>query len=348
MRLACLAVGMILCACSTPGSGAAGTPPPLVTVVPAGSALPFDPIAISSSVLRSAGCKPVKVAPGLVIPVSCGGAPRPFTLPPSVLWHRSPGTRLPRAVDLRDLELDGPVLDQGSAGVCWSFAVADVMDNALRRAGQPDVVAPLHVLSAGDPDKALFDSSARSYFVTEKEWPYDPVTACRLETPWSGDICESVYGVRPGTWRTSRGLLGRVQRANDSGRIYVSHVTELAPAPDPEDVAALVAQHRAVYVDLKIDSAAWASPDRRGVIASTTAVDSLHAVAVVGYRTTPRGREFLVHNSWGKDWDLYGYGWMPAKLMSDAWMVFTLDVGIDAKRTRAGIIAGQATLDMSE
>src|SRR5436305_1387314 len=62
---------------------------------------------------------------------------------------------LPASVDLRGQGFDGPVKDQQQAGVCWSFALSTVMDNALRRAGRTEVMAPLHIV-ADDEYRVLY------------------------------------------------------------------------------------------------------------------------------------------------------------------------------------------------
>jgi hypothetical protein len=68
----------------------------------------------------------------------------------STATPRAPGTDLqgpiPDSVDLRALGLDGPIRHQQSAPVCWSFAFANVMENALLRAGRNDSVSPLHLV----------------------------------------------------------------------------------------------------------------------------------------------------------------------------------------------------------
>ena len=40
-----------------------------------------------------------------------------------------------------------------------------------------------------------------------------------------------------------------------------------------------------------------------------------HAVVVSGYRETPSGRQFLIHNSWGESWGDKGYAWFSEKMV---------------------------------
>ena len=63
-----------------------------------------------------------------------------------------------------------------------------------------------------------------------------------------------------------------------------------------------------------------------------------HAVMAVGYDDDTR--EFLVRNSWGRDWGLNGYFKMPysylmtAKLASDFWTIRGVDQGASTTKTK--------------
>ena len=63
-----------------------------------------------------------------------------------------------------------------------------------------------------------------------------------------------------------------------------------------------------------------------------------HAVMAVGYDDATR--EFLVRNSWGKDWGLKGYFKMPysylttAKLSSDFWTIRGVDQSVSTPKNK--------------
>jgi aminopeptidase C len=40
-----------------------------------------------------------------------------------------------------------------------------------------------------------------------------------------------------------------------------------------------------------------------------------HAVVISGYRETPSGKQFLIHNSWGTSWGDGGYAWVSEKMV---------------------------------
>jgi hypothetical protein len=137
------------------------------------------------------------------------------------LMVQSPGPRAPGAepqgpipdsVDLRTLGLDGPIRHQQSAPVCWSFAFANVMENALLRAGRTDSVSPLHLVYH-DEWLALQKSSRGRPTTQETSWPYDPIKACKLvQTRFPDDSCENAYGVSQGSFKSDPELAAEAQR----------------------------------------------------------------------------------------------------------------------------------------
>ena len=65
--------------------------------------------------------------------------------------------------------------------------------------------------------------------------------------------------------------------------------------------------------------------------------DGCHAVVIVGYRSMPHGRQFLLHNSWGDTWFERGYAWVSeAMVRRHVLDAFTVDVepGPSAPRLR--------------
>jgi hypothetical protein len=53
------------------------------------------------------------------------------------------------------------------------------------------------------------------------------------------------------------------------------------------------------------------------VIPDWSSSDGGHAVVIAGYRVTSRGRQFLIHNSWGESWGDHGYAWITERSLSN-------------------------------
>jgi hypothetical protein len=256
-------------------------------------------------------CTPAQVAPNLWFVPDCRPRVRAFS-PPGVLPSDSslPGA-LPASIDLRADGLDGPMKHQQSVGVCWSFAMSTVLENALRRAGRQEIIAPLHEIASDSFDEMWTQGSTRA-LVLESAWPYDPVKACKLNEESSERWCGEAYHVRPGSWREDPQLVAEVQQAHRSGQFRAVGKRRLRDSPaDPEQIAATLAAGQAIFASFDYNAQAWGYKQiRDGVISDWTTTEGGHAVVLVGYRATPSGRQFLLHNSWGTDWAQAGYAWV--------------------------------------
>lgn len=303
--------------------------PPSAGLVATRSFLPGVVRPIDAARLRSArpsaGCRPMEVTPGFFVLPECGFLPQMKVANSMSTRSRFQGT-IPAAVDLRAMGLDGPVKDQQQVGVCWSFAISTLMDNGIRRAAKGDVVAPLHVLSA-DTFSVLFQKgkSDRPYSL-EPTWPYDPVKACKLNEAQSEVWCEDAYHVRHGSWRSDPALVGEVERANATGVYRITKMETLDDPANPEEYAQIVAKGQAIYAAFEIDGTEW-NRARGGIIGEyPTGTRGRHAVTVVGYRVG-RGRELLIHNSWGASWGEGGYAWLSeATVRAHGKDAFTIEV----------------------
>jgi hypothetical protein len=314
-------------------------PPPVGSPLPAGWAWPVNPQAIAlglsqevyrpinvqalQSLAGTGPCAPVEVAPSVWITPFCGKLPNlsfspKASSPPAAATANTP---IASGVDLRALGLDGPVKDQQQAGVCWSFAISTLMDNALRRAGRSDVMAPLHII-ADDEFQLLFQKGSGTPKVLESAWAYDPHKACKLDEN-SGDrsYCQQAYNIQSGSWKSDPVLVVERTRAESSGvyRIMTFHPLSHNPVK-PDEVARVLATGQAIYAGFDIDTKSWSSPRHApGAVLQDWQPDGSggHAVALVGYRTLPTGRQFLVHNSWGKGWGDGGYAWVSEAMVRD-------------------------------
>jgi hypothetical protein len=262
------------------------------------------------------GPKPIQLADGSLVMTASEAWPR---LVDSPVVARKSGLRnsgnLPAAVDLRGTNLDGPMKNQQMVGVCWSFALSSIMDNALRRQGRTDVVAPLHLIATNAWNDLHKDGSTRP-MTSESAWPYDPRKACELTSPrdvWCGDA----YHVTPGSWRSDPQLSAEVDVANAHGSHHVTKFQSIDP-PSFDAIADELASGHEVYAAFRIDERFFGHP--KGDIIEDYASEERgpHATTIVGYRTNgPRGREVLIKNSWGPSWGAGGYAWMSERGLRD-------------------------------
>ena len=56
---------------------------------------------------------------------------------------------------------------------------------------------------------------------------------------------------------------------------------------------------------------------KNGVIPDWSEPNGGHAVTMAGYRETPQGRQFLLHNNWGTSWGDKGYGWISEAMVTE-------------------------------
>ncbi len=220
----------------------------------------------------------------------------------------------PRSVDLRQQGLEGPMKDQAQVGVCWAFALSTIMENAARRQGRQEVVAPLHLVATDAFEDLWVRGKTHGPMTLEATWPYDAPKACKLKSkpePW----CEDAYKVKQGSWREDPVLVGEVERANRNGVVAGTKIEKLVRSFDA--IADVLGQGQSAYVSFAIDSQSWHRP-AGGILNDYAQADrGNHAVVAVGYRLDgPRGRELLIHNSWGADWADGGYAWVSENTLS--------------------------------
>lgn len=309
-----------------PGLLPPGLPVPGVPTAIARTGLPIDLLSgglplPSSAGSCAGGLAHVVLGAGRTLSLPCG-----LPLPPGAPAPRVPVLRgpLPPAADLRALGLDGRIKDQERVGACSYFAVSTVLENALRRAGIRDEISPMHVISSNAWDD-LFARPSTRYLAPEPVLPYEPRAACQLGPRADEGECSAKYGVTYGSWRSNPGLAGAVARADAQGAYAGVFADRLSG--DPDEIAGEIARGRAVYAAFDIDGDAWSSSSvAGGTIPEHPHGSGGHAVVLVAYQTTPGGRFFLVHNSWGTDWGQGGYAWLSeANLRRNFSSAFLLD-----------------------
>lgn len=265
---------------------------------------PIDLNALAKAVQT---CPPVEIAPGIFVPIPCAAAlPK---VPDDAPTIELPTFAVsPSAVDLRTQNMDGPVKDQQQTGVCFAFALTSVLENSLRRQGRAEVLSPLHIVAADAWDD-LWTGKPKEAIAQEISWPYDPIKACKLLS--EHDSCEQSYGVQTSSWQSDPVIVADRARVRGQGVVWTGRAQVLKKNPVEQMVTALAAG-REVYVNIEIDSAAWGWRGVRGGVLPDYQVADRggHAVAIVGYRSAGAGRQFLIHNSWGRGWGDGGYAWI--------------------------------------
>ena len=141
-------------------------------------------------------CAPREVAPGEFATLDCGLSrlvSRAIAFIPKMAIVTGP---LPLAVDHRASGTEGPIKSQGAVGACTAFSLSSTMDNAVRRLGRGDVIAPLHVWSKyAVPEMGTAGDETMDKTITlEPSWPYDPAKACKLNRDPT-DSCGRAYSV---------------------------------------------------------------------------------------------------------------------------------------------------------
>ncbi len=277
--------------------------------------VPMPNVAAMQQMQGKPGCAPKEVAPGVWVTFDCGAhAPVSKAIAPTFRKSFVTGP-LPPFVDHRMTGLEGPVKNQGAVGTCTAVSLSSAMDHAVRKMGRGDVTSALHIWSkyAVSSMGVAGDQTEGERIALENAWPYDPAKACKmLRQPF--DSCAKAYGVTPGTGDLDGGLRSEKKNADGAGRYTVSAIEQLQSKPaDLNEMSAVIAGGDAIWASFWVDSDAWSSGNMQsGAVLPhyTQQEDTGHAVLLAGYRDTPSGKQFLIHNSWGPKWGEGGYAWI--------------------------------------
>lgn len=278
-------------------------------------------------------CPPPGLPPELAAGVDCAATKR--FAEATVYAQRDVAVgSLPPNVDLRAHNLVGPVKDQEQVGACAGFAMSTVLDNAARRAGRAEVFSPLHVFATYAPADDLSRSLKGHAFTVEPVWPWDAARACRFAQEYQGESCRTQYGFVPGA--ADPYVLAERDRADASGRVRIFGFEEM-PA-DPNQLAIVLASGEAIWAAFRFEGYAWNSLSQPGAIRlpyyPVEASTINHAVVLEGYRSGPDGREFLMHNSWGRGWGANGYAWIHESMvrthLGQAYRALVADAAVPA------------------
>jgi hypothetical protein len=264
-------------------------------------------------IFSAAGRRIIIGAPGAP-PSTAAGAPGGGGNPPVA------GDAPADSNDHRSNGMSGPIKNQGYVGSCTAFALSAVMDNLVRRAGKQDVTSPLHLWSRyGYPNMGqAIDENMNKTVANLEIWPYSGKEACKLSR-YPGDDCGEAYGVTPGSYRNDSALVGKQSKAEQSGLHKITSAERLSIPVNIDEVVQVLASGSDMWVAFKIDGNKWTNKAMGpgGVIPDWSNWTGGHAVDLAGYRTTPNGRQFLIHNSWGESWGDRGYAWVSEKMVKE-------------------------------
>jgi len=245
----------------------------------------------------------------------------------------------PKTVDHRAENLEGPIKNQGGVGSCTAHSLSSALDNAAIRAkvlspGDRDKMSsPLHVWSRyGLPDMgAAADSNIAQPVAIYKLWPQSDREACMMfqaDGSFARD-CAETYNVKPGSWRSDPTIMAKYEKAQSEGIYKIASIEKLdTKPPNIEELMSILASGADIWAAFMIDGYAWSNKKmQNAVIPEYTSYTGGHAVVLSGYRETPSGRQFLVHNSWGESWGDKGYAWVTENTVKK-WLYYAYRVKI--------------------
>jgi hypothetical protein len=338
----------VVTACSSARSGGAARAPsmgPAAAGAPGGLTAPLVPLPPPSplALLASASatvmnrvtelpCPPPGLPPEVAGTVDCAAMKR-FAAAAAFAPRQVTAASLPVAVDLRAHRLAGPMKDQEQVGACAGFAISSVLDNALRRVGRGEVISPLHVFATyarkGDLSRTLLDRP----MTIEPVFAWQAPKACAFANDHNGEHCRAKYGVEPGSVDRDPTLQADQARADASGRLKIIGYEEMPG--DPDQLAVVLASGEAIYAAFRVDVDLWSNMGRGQDVLPYYPAESAptgHAVALEGYRPGPNGRQFLMHNSWGREWARDGYAWIEESMvrthLMNAYRVEAVDAAV--------------------
>lgn len=232
------------------------------------------------------------------------------------LYPTRKASKLPKEVDLRP-EM-GPVYNQGALGSCTAQAIAGAYRHCLRdqKAVEFDpsrlfiyfeerVLEGTVAEDSGAMIRDGFKVLAKKGVCPEPEWPYD----IRRFTTMPSEAC--------------------YQHALDHQAIEYARVSQ-----DPISIRSMLAGGLPIVFGFQVYKGFGEVGKDGIVLMPSRGQTSLggHAVLLVGYTWIKGGLYGIVRNSWGDDWGVKGYCYMPAEyilsktLARDFWVVRMVEV----------------------
>ena len=271
----------------------------------------------------------IRIGPGPATPTLSGGKPAVATGgAPAAGGPVQIGENLPDSVDHRVTKLEGPIKNQGGVGSCTGHSLSSALDNAAIRAGnlKPNdldrMTSPMHVWSRyGLPNMgAAADGNIGQPVAVYTTWKQNDKEACMLfqgKGSYATE-CAEAYGVKANGWREDKTLMAKYDKSQGEGIYKISSIEKLqVEPPDMDELLGILAGGADIWAAFLIDGRNWMnSAMKNAVMPDWANYSSGHAVVISGYRNTPNGRQFLIHNSWGTSWGDGGYAWLSEKMVT--------------------------------
>jgi hypothetical protein len=238
------------------------------------------------------------------------------------------GQSFPDTVDHREQNLEGPIKNQGAVGSCTAHSLSSALDNAAIRAGnlkpgdRTAMTSPMHVWSRyGLPNMgAAADSNIAQPVAVYNDWQQNDAEACEMfqGTGSFATDCAEAFGVKPNSWRDDKSLMAKYDKSQAEGSYKISSIEKLeAEPPNMDEVLSVLSSGTDIWAAMSIDGRSWSNRSmKNAVVPDWGDSGSGHAILISGYRQTPSGRQFLIHNSWGESWGEKGYAWVSEKMLT--------------------------------
>jgi hypothetical protein len=226
---------------------------------------------------------------------------------------------LPPEVDHRKTRTEGPIRDQGQVGACTAFSLASSIDNALlhgHEANEP--VSVMHIWSRyRRPSMEAAARAVRNQAIApETRVIYDEKTACGwypCEREYQVHRCADYYKTSCGQNVSS----GFTSHAENSSYAEVTEITKLNHR-DIRSLMGTIAKGHDIWFSMMFDPVILDTDELTEFNGASPLVrhftrreaKSAHAIVLSGYKITPDGAYFLIHNSWGERWGDRGYAWI--------------------------------------
>jgi hypothetical protein len=87
--------------------------------------------------------------------------------------------------------------------------------------------------------------------------------------------------------------------------------------PNIDEIIGVLASGADLWIAMDVAFPAWSTKSMtNAVIPDWSNNSGGHAVVVSGYRDTPSGKQFMIHNSWGTSWGDGGYAWISEAMVN--------------------------------